>query len=168
MNNFRAHDSAVTCNQVIGIGVPVSLAHSRLAAFFVRKHGTPFIGRAVRGAFGFTGPRDRHANPHGSAHPDWRQGGGNTKPLSLEAIMPNSTPSPVPGNPFHLWINLSQRLASARAVAMCVSESTEIRNPDPLQLLQLNHLSDLCGALEELLLLAIDACETLEPHFKGE
>lgn len=42
--------------------------------FFVRRHGTPFNGRAVRGSASCAGSLTRYANLHGSAHPDWRRG----------------------------------------------------------------------------------------------
>ena len=50
--------------------------------FFVREHGAPFNGRAVRGSESCAGSLTRYCNLHGSAHPDCSRGSGIRKPLS--------------------------------------------------------------------------------------
>ncbi len=50
---------------------------NRLQRFFcVRSIAPPLWVELCVGIFGCTGSRIRHANPHGSAHPNWRSGGG--------------------------------------------------------------------------------------------
>ena len=56
--------------------------------FFVRRHGTLFYGRAVRGSESCAGSCTRYANLHGSAHPDWRRGRRRNETAVQEATMP--------------------------------------------------------------------------------
>lgn len=55
--------------------------------FYVRHHGTSPYGWAVRGIARCAGPFSRYANPHGSAHPDWRQGERFASSAEKEATM---------------------------------------------------------------------------------
>jgi hypothetical protein len=81
--------------------------------------------------------------------------------------MSQSTPTPAPGNPFNIWINLSTRLDAVRAVASCASSATDIHGLPPLFIGHIEHLGNLCGALEDLIELARQDLQSLEPHLKG-
>lgn len=64
-------------NSVAGIGVlTYRRTHRHQSGFFVSNNTAYLYGRAVWGLFGGTGSYVRHANPYGSAHHDWRHGGG--------------------------------------------------------------------------------------------
>ena len=85
-NGCAAHTNAD------GIGVPKSRRMSRLSSgyFFVRRHGSPFNGRAVRGIARCAGSLTRYCNPYGSAHPDCSRGERKNITAVEEAIMPKS------------------------------------------------------------------------------
>ena len=86
---LKNNGGAVQTNTA-GIGVPKSRRTSRqhCGYFFVRRHGHPFNGWAVRGSESCAGSLTRYANLHGSAHPDWRRGRRKCKTAVKEAIMP--------------------------------------------------------------------------------
>ena len=66
------------------------MSRHRCGYFFVRRHGTPLYGRAVRGSESCAGSFARYANLHGSAHPDWRRGARKYLTAAKEATMPKS------------------------------------------------------------------------------
>ncbi len=55
--------------------------------FYVRHHGLYLYGRAVRGIARCTGSFSRHANLHGTAHPDWRRGERFDSTAEKDAVM---------------------------------------------------------------------------------
>ncbi len=73
-----------------GIAVLKSRRTSRQHSgyFFVRRHGKPFNGRAVRGSVSCAGSLTRYCNLYGSAHPDCSWGERKDKTAVKEAIMP--------------------------------------------------------------------------------
>lgn len=77
-NRSRRYSHPVTANSMTGIGVPTRRrTHRHKSGFFVSNTSAYLYGWAVWGFFGSTGTYVRHANLHGSAHHDWRHGGGN-------------------------------------------------------------------------------------------
>jgi len=88
---FKNNDHAAHTN-ADGIAVPKSRRMSRRYSgyFFVRRHGTPFNGRAVRGIARCAGSLTRYCNPYGSAHPDCSRGERKKLTAVKEATMPKS------------------------------------------------------------------------------
>lgn len=75
----RRYSPHVIANSMTGIGVLTRRrTHRHKSGFFVSIASAYLYGWAVWGFFGSTGTYVRHANLHGSAHHDWRHGGGKT------------------------------------------------------------------------------------------
>lgn len=72
-----AYPSPVAAKSAHGIGVPENEGGHRLRAVFLcPQHGKSFMGGPCGAAQAAPVPSYRYANLHGSAHPDWRRGGG--------------------------------------------------------------------------------------------
>lgn len=163
-NKCRAQDSAVAAKSAIGIGVPDTKAHSRASqrGFFVRSaRARSCNGRAVRGAFGLTGPWS--GTPTRTVPPTpigvWV---AEIQTATKEAIMPNSTPTPHPVP--SAWYDLSARVSQARAVASCISGALPVRLDS---FVNIDHIGNLAGAVDDLLALAEQDVERLELQLKG-
>lgn len=87
-----AKNVAVAKTNAIGIGVPNHIGgQAAPAAIFLSvRMVTPSMGGPCGAAKAAPVPMYRYANPHGSAHPDWRRGRREKQPATSEAIMPKS------------------------------------------------------------------------------
>lgn len=84
-------DTAVVAEKdATGIGVPKTrrISRQQCGYFFIRRNGSSFNGRAVRGIARCAGTLSRYANLHGSARPNWRWEKRNKATADKEAIMP--------------------------------------------------------------------------------
>lgn len=136
-----AYAFPVAANSAHGIGVPESLGGHRLRAVFLcPQHGKPVMGGPCGASSEAPVSSGRYANLHGSAHPDWRRGGGvKTRTLEATAMTPRHTltlnPSSVrasqnPANPSNhrhpsrLHANRHRRMALA---ALKLDSSLSVR-----------------------------------------
>lgn len=110
-----------------GIGVPKYRRTSRQHSgyFFVRRHGAPFNGWAVRGSASCAGSCTRYANLHGSAHPDWRRGWRKGQTAVQEKTMPKCIHRAMRAIfPLHaVPVSTVPTLAEARALAALLASS---------------------------------------------
>lgn len=107
----RVYCDPVAANSAIRIGVLNPLGGHRLRAVFLcPQHGKAFMGGPCGAASAAPVSSGRYANLHGSAHPDWRQGGGISTRTLEATIMPKRYTLTL--NPF------KKRAAAHRAMAL--------------------------------------------------
>lgn len=98
MNLTTAHTQSHTlpalAKSSAGIGVSfLKGGHRHQCGFFVSTAWqAQSYERAVRGSLGSAGTLSRYANLHGSAHPDWRRGRGNSNRIKEDIAMSTTTP----------------------------------------------------------------------------
>jgi hypothetical protein len=128
-----------TANSVAGIGVlTYRRTHRQQSGFFVSNDTAYLYGRAVWGLFGGTGSYVRHANPHGSAHHDWRHGGGEN--IRYIGDFPMTKRRILTLNPF------KARALFHRACAMAALRSDSSLS---VRLKRYNHHSEIARNLEK-------------------
>lgn len=123
---FENNGNAAYANAA-GIAVLKSRRMSRqnCGYFFVRRHGTPFIGRAVRGSASCVGSLTRYCNPYGSVLPDCSRGERKNITAVKEAIMPRAIRRAMRALfPLHtIPVSTVTTQAEARALAGLLSDS---------------------------------------------
>lgn len=121
MNMNRAQDSTAAVNPAVGIGVPVSEAHSlafSCRGFFVRSaRQVLWAGRVGRG--NPRRPSDRYANLHGLPTLIGVGVSGKRNRFQRTTTMcTQATPAPDTGNPlFHTAYDLANLIGDCRAIA---------------------------------------------------
>lgn len=128
--------------------------------FYVRQHGSPSFGRAVRETFGSAGSCYRFANPHGSALP-FGDGKAVIDPLSRSLTMPQPLPTPAAGAPlFHRAYDLAALIGDCRSIALALPAVIPA-GPQELDRTQLEHIQGLASAIGRLLSPAEDLAYAL-------